>query len=252
MADSFLVGESLLGQIRSTIKRVDGMPDGSGVTKLSPRIESPASRQPQKVLRVGTITGSWSKNVIQTVTPKFGSTVTLSANNLLYDLDASDQSARTVIVGKDGTAWYFVAAGNKPPCESMAGKEISPVGYSNSLKTDDINPAGSGPAALFLASGCVEWVRTDKITYVSNVEVNGGMITVHKSAAWAFTPAGTASTVTSSYIGNTVSQTVITRLTLEPEKLVAERAEVLVLGVTQLTSSEIQVYECATATGSTT
>lgn len=66
-----------------------------------------------KQIRVVTFTGSWSKDSAKTVTFKFQTTTpnTVSATNLLcaIDGDTASTSASTVaIIGKDGTAWYYI------------------------------------------------------------------------------------------------------------------------------------------------
>lgn len=62
----------------------------------------------QKVFRVGTFTGAWSKNALKTVSLANAAT-TLPAVNLFAAIGSST-AARNCAIAKDGTAWYLIAA----------------------------------------------------------------------------------------------------------------------------------------------
>jgi hypothetical protein len=259
MADKerYFIGPGLRDKLRDTVTRMDGMAYGHGIDEIPTRLQTLPSPSGGKVLRVCTFTGVWNKGDAKTVTLKFeGGTNTLAATNLLLNLDSSSaNTTRTCIVGKEGTAWYFVSAENRPPCDSMGGKEISAVGYSSATNTTKLgNGDSSGPGALFLSDGCVRWVQATQISYISRIEYGEGTFTVSRSDAWVFAPVSvgnTQETLTLTPTMETVKQTVITSISLSEENLTAERAEILVLGVTPITSTQIEVYECSTATGGT-
>jgi hypothetical protein len=257
MADKerYFIGPGLRDKLRDTITRMDGMASGHGIDEIPTRLQTLPSPSGGKVLRVCTFTGAWNKGDAKTVTLKFeGGTNTLAATNLLLNLDSSSaNTTRTCIVGKEGTAWYFVSAENRPPCDSVGGKELSAVGYSADTNTTKLGTGdSSGPAALFLSNGCVRWVQATQVSYISNVEYGEGTFTISRSDAWVFEPVSVGTTrETLPFTMETVKATVITSISLGTANLTAERAELLVLGVTPLTSTQIEVYECSTATGGT-
>ena len=112
MAEGYLIGPNLLGDIRKTIALVDG----GGVGKVQPtrietRFEEVAYPQ-QKIFRIGTFTGAWTINATKVVTlPVTGSTsvTTVTATNLCASI-ATATSSRNCGIAKDGTAWYLIAA----------------------------------------------------------------------------------------------------------------------------------------------
>jgi len=112
MAEGYLIGPDLLGNIRKTIDAVDSL----GLTNMQPtriqtRFEEVAGPQ-QKIFRIGTFTGAWTLNGTNTVTlPVSGSTsvTTVSATNLFASI-ATASSSRNCGIAKDGTAWYLIAA----------------------------------------------------------------------------------------------------------------------------------------------
>lgn len=263
MADreKYYIGPGLRDKLRETITRVGGLSDNHAIDEIPTRLQDFAPSGGGKVFRVCEFTGTWNKGDAKTVTIKFssaGSTSTLVATNLMFNLDndASGTSGpRICVVGKEGTAWYFVAAGNKPPCDSMAGKEISPVGYSATINTSDLAP-GDGAAALFLSNGCVEWVRTTQVTYISSIErVDESPLGFRfsENKAWVFAPISScATTQTISLIPPTTSTTtVVTNVSLGETGLVIDRVEIVTLGATPAAASTIEVYECSTSTGTT-
>jgi len=67
-----------------------------------------------RVFRVCTFTGNWTKNTLKTITFKYQTTTpnTLMARNLFAEitLPASTVTAFNCAVGKEGTAWYLIAA----------------------------------------------------------------------------------------------------------------------------------------------
>jgi hypothetical protein len=116
MADNgrYLIGESLREKLRSTIAKVDGVAQGSPVSRIKTVIEGDAGYNP-KVFRICTFTGTWNvdteknlkfRNV--TTTPN-----TVVAHNIFADIKGGTSSAciTNCAIAKDGTAWYLIAAG---------------------------------------------------------------------------------------------------------------------------------------------
>jgi hypothetical protein len=114
MAQGFLIGETLLGQIKDTVKRVQGEPMGGHFTKIETRFEGGPPAAGKAAFRVATFTGSWSINGEKTVTFRNQTTTpnTVSATNLFASITGSTSSVsiRNCAIAKDGTAWYLIAA----------------------------------------------------------------------------------------------------------------------------------------------
>jgi len=112
MARGFLMGEGLYADIKRTIARVDGMPDGPGATKIPTRFEGSPPPAAAKVFRVCTFTGSWAIGYSKTVTFR-GVTATpntVSAMNLFSTVGSNSGPPKNCAIAKDGTAWYLIAA----------------------------------------------------------------------------------------------------------------------------------------------
>jgi hypothetical protein len=112
MAEGYLIGPDLLGNIRKTIDAVDSLGlNNMQPTRIQTRFEEVQSPQ-QKIFRIGTFTGAWTINTSKTVSlPVTGSTsvTTVSATNLFASI-ATASSSRNCGIAKDGTAWYLIAA----------------------------------------------------------------------------------------------------------------------------------------------
>ena len=113
MAQGFLIGETLLGQIKDTVKRVQGEPMVGNISRIETRFEggpAPAS----KTFRICTFTGSWPIDGTKTVTFRGVTTTpnTVSAVNLFANVDGSTSTAvqTPCAIARDGTAWYLIAA----------------------------------------------------------------------------------------------------------------------------------------------
>lgn len=106
MSNGYLIGESLLSRIRSTVDRVDGQPLRAGGASIPTRLQGT-----EKVFRICTFTGAWSKNATKTVTFKSQTTApnTVVATNLFATI-ATAASSRNCAIAKEGTAWFLIAA----------------------------------------------------------------------------------------------------------------------------------------------
>jgi len=131
MARGFLISDGLRQDIKRTIARVDGMPDGPGATKIPTRFESlPASAG--KVFRICTFTGAWAINATKTVTFRGVTTTpnTVSAVNLFCGL--SPTAACDVSIAKEGTAWYLVQPNvTQLPGYSASGTQVMVIVSGN-------------------------------------------------------------------------------------------------------------------------
>jgi hypothetical protein len=109
MARGFLISEGLHRDIKQTIARVDGMPDGPGATKIPTRFES-LPTQAGKVFRVCTFTGAWSIGDAKTVTFKYQTATpnTASVTNLFFPVTSTATAATDCGIAKDGTAWFLI------------------------------------------------------------------------------------------------------------------------------------------------
>ena len=109
MTRGFLISDGLHRDIKRTIARVDGMPDGSGPTKIPTRFESlPASTA--KVFRICTFTGAWAIGGTKRVTFKNVATTpnTVSVTNLFFPITSTATISTNCAIAKDGTAWYLI------------------------------------------------------------------------------------------------------------------------------------------------
>lgn len=70
-----------------------------------------AAVTPEKVFRVCTFTGAWTKNTLKAVTFKYQTSTpnTVSSVNLFADVAAST-ATRNCAIARDGTAWHLIAA----------------------------------------------------------------------------------------------------------------------------------------------
>jgi len=109
MTRGFLISDGLHRDIKRTIARVDGMPDGSGPTKIPTRFESlPALTA--KVFRICTFTGAWAIGGTKSVTFKNVTTTpnTVSVTNLFFPITSTATITTNCAIAKDGTAWYLI------------------------------------------------------------------------------------------------------------------------------------------------
>jgi hypothetical protein len=131
MARGFLISDGLRQDIKRTIARVDGMPDGPGATKIPTRFEgSPA--QAGKAFRICTFTGAWAINGEKAVTFRGVTTTpnTVSAMNLFCGLNPSGSC--DVSIAKDGTAWYLVQPNvTQLPGYSASGTQVMVIVSGN-------------------------------------------------------------------------------------------------------------------------
>jgi hypothetical protein len=149
------------------------------------------ARKP-KVFRVATFTGDWDKNSSKTVTFKNQTTTpnTVSASNLLFDVagPSGETATQVCIVGKEGTAWYFVNS-EKPACDdgSYKSEELSPSASSSSDASDLTE--GDGPQVLVNDKGCVKWVKLRKFYAVGQDGSSDGIIrSESQGLAWKIQP----------------------------------------------------------------
>jgi len=144
-----------------------------------PRRASPLTFDPvveqrrDKPFRVCTFTGEWAKNSAKVVTLKNQTTTpnTVSASNLLFSIvgpaTSGASTTKVCIVGKEGTAWYFVNT-EKESCEGrLKAKELDSQFASDLSDATDISD-GEGAQVLVNDAGCVRWVSLKKMTVIMN------------------------------------------------------------------------------------
>jgi hypothetical protein len=112
MAQGFLIGENLLGQIKDTVKRVQGEPMVGNISRIETRFEGGPPTPASKTFRICTFTGAWGVGDTKTVTFR-GVTATPNtavAVNLTFHLPDIGTGPYNCCVAKDATAWYLVSA----------------------------------------------------------------------------------------------------------------------------------------------
>jgi hypothetical protein len=163
MARGFLISDGLHKDIKRTIARVDGMPDGPGATKIPTRFESlPA--QAGKVFRICTFTGAWAINGEKQVTFRGVTTTpnTVSAMNLFFPVTSTATNATTdCAIAKDGTAWYLIDV----PFE-MATAVFVRATSSTAVMTDVTLSASLNTSSCTISIG--KTLVTSSVTIVSS------------------------------------------------------------------------------------
>jgi hypothetical protein len=162
MARGFLISDGLHKDIKRTIARVDGMPDGPGATKIPTRFEGMPASGSGKVFRICTFTGSWSINATKTVTFKNQTATpnTVSAVNLFFPFPAP-ASATDCAIAKEGTAWYLIDV----PFEAATAVFVGATS-STSVMTDVTLSASLNTSACTISIG--KTLVTSSVTIVSS------------------------------------------------------------------------------------
>lgn len=125
-----------------------------------------------KTFRICTFTSAWDKNTDKTLTFKYQTTTpnTVAAKNLLFDIPGPATSGasttKVCIIGKEGTAWYFVNT-EKESCDGGYKARELDDSASDSSSAAEIS-AGQGAQVLVNDNGCVRWIELKKLTVVMN------------------------------------------------------------------------------------
>lgn len=121
-------------RIANAVRIVEGGDRGQpGLTFDHPNSTGAAT----KVLRLATFSGSWNINTVKTVTFQNLPTSTASVTNLHWPITLTGYTNETVIVGKEGTAWYLVV----PPLEAATAVVDVQVGATLNTVTCAITVA---------------------------------------------------------------------------------------------------------------
>jgi hypothetical protein len=133
MAQGFLIGENLLGQIKDTVKRVQGEPMVGNISRIETRFEGGPPAAGGKTFRICTFTGAWSLNGTKTVTFRGVTTTpnTVSAMNLFFPVTNTATGDRSCAIAKDGTAWHLVGV----QVSTAAVTVVTNITLSGSLNT---------------------------------------------------------------------------------------------------------------------
>lgn len=112
--DRYFIGPRLLGDIRRTIRLVGDLPESESGATQPVRLQTlfqPTAGGGGRGVRIGTFTGSWTKNADKTVTFKYQTTTpnTVTATNLFAEISV-DCGIRNCAIAKDGTAWFLISA----------------------------------------------------------------------------------------------------------------------------------------------
>jgi hypothetical protein len=132
MAQGFLIGENLLGQIKDTVKRVQGEPMVGNISRIETRFEGGPVAVTSKTFRICTFTGAWAINGEKTVTFKNQTATpnTVAAVNLFCGLDPGGSC--DVSIAKEGTAWYLVQPNlTQLPGYSASGTQVMVIVSGN-------------------------------------------------------------------------------------------------------------------------
>jgi hypothetical protein len=162
MARGFLISEGLHRDIKQTIARVDGMPDGPGATKIPTRFESlPA--QAGKVFRICTFTGAWEIGDTKTVTFKYQTATpnTASVTNLFFPVTSTAAGNTDCGIAKDGTAWFLIDVPFETATAVFAGATAS-----TSVMQDVTLSASLNTSACTISIG--KTLVTTSVTIVSS------------------------------------------------------------------------------------
>jgi hypothetical protein len=108
MAQGFLIGENLLGQIKDTVKRVQGEPLGGHFTKIETRFEGGPPAAAGGAVRMVAFTGAWPIGGAKTCTVK-NSTAELEVKNYFHQIGANC-GQRDAAVAKIGSEWVLLVA----------------------------------------------------------------------------------------------------------------------------------------------
>jgi hypothetical protein len=191
-------------RIARVIRTTERTPAATGALDFDVAQSSPA----KVAVRMGTFNGAWPLGGTAVVTLK-NKPGTVSAINSIYQV--LPRGTQECAVAKDGTAWWLVGvdeiswlyvdvdidfpATGATNCQSVFGNRLSKAGFSKGINTSSITP-GSGPAALFLGGGCVEWVQATEVSVVTGVSLSTAGLVATKLKVWAWKSSGAASSDT--------------------------------------------------------
>lgn len=107
--EKYLIGPTLLGEIRQVITRVNGQPDRTSGASQDVRLQELPRRAARQGIERVTFTGAWNKNAVKLVT-FFGTTATASALNVLSTVNTSCDDPRNAFVARVSGQWHLLAA----------------------------------------------------------------------------------------------------------------------------------------------
>ncbi len=146
MSDLTQFDRQSAARIARVVRAVEGEPQQAKPLSFE-RVDTPRER---KQFRVVTITSDWNKDETKTVTfyNQTATPNTVSATNLLFDVagPGSPATTKTCVIGKEGTAWYFVNTERDPTEIRIAG--FSQPWLQGSQKTITFVDSGSTARAF--------------------------------------------------------------------------------------------------------
>jgi hypothetical protein len=108
MSQGFLIGETLLGQIKDTVKRVQGEPMSGHFTKIETRFEGGPPAAAGKTLEICTFAGAWPKGSTKTCTVS-GSTSEIVVMNMFHHIGA-DCNTKKAAAARISGQWVLLVA----------------------------------------------------------------------------------------------------------------------------------------------
>ena len=234
----YLIGDGFAQKLQDTVRRVEGMPFGDGLSRVETRFEDvpmPAT----VVFRIGTVgTAAWGINSDNTVTlTNVGVTgYTVAATNIFAAIPAST-ATQSCAIAKDGTAWYviqpFLNAGSmvrmgsfSSPWARGATRTVSltnaggTVAASNTLIDYPAAPAGKSSVGCVVANDGGTWflanweVVTATASLVSTMSTASVVTDIAISAtlntsSCAITIGKTSTMATFSFVASTYTTTIV-------------------------------------------
>jgi hypothetical protein len=185
MARGFLISDGLHKDIKRTIARVDGMPDGPGATKIPTRFEG-VQAQAGKVFRVCTFDGAWSIGDTKTVTFKYQTATpnTASVTNLFFPVTSTAAGNTDCAIAKDGTAWYLIDVPFETATAVFVGATTTGIVVSSTQSTSRVTDVTL--SATLNTSNCTISIGKTLVT-ASSIFVTGTATSVFVQSTFTST-----------------------------------------------------------------
>jgi len=206
MTRGFLISDGLHRDIKRTIARVDGMPDGSGPTKIPTRFESlPASTA--KVFRICTFTGAWAIGGTKPVTFKNVTTTpnTVSVTNLFFPITSTATITTNCAIAKDGTAWYLIDVPFATATAVFVGSTTSGIAVQSTATGIAVQSTATGIAVSSTATSS----SVTDITLSATLDTSNCTISIGKTLTTASNISITG-TATSIFVTGTATSVFVT------------------------------------------
>ena len=112
--EKYFIGPQLLGDIRQTVNRVAGMPQGSRIGKIPTRLQEMRPPGSGGEMWVGKTSSTWPKGSTRDIVVHGGDTLnespTTTTLNACVNKFSDVAAGKWVIVGRVNGGWYLIAA----------------------------------------------------------------------------------------------------------------------------------------------